>query len=222
MASPSEPLLHHLRQLLKSRGMNTAALATAAGLDRDRVRRVLGGRDPLTVDELIVLAQALNLQPADLGLPTDAVELAAEDLSETPPPPKADLAAIGEVLDAYGNQVMQLFEVGFALGCDFFFHAHTADLQGSGVPASVLSRYADAELPIRLDAAYHADHDPRLTTEGVHLKLGFDALYDCFFPWTAIRQIRFFPARPEPDDEPEEEEETRETPAGAPFLRLVE
>ena len=220
MASPSEPLLQHLRQLLKTRGMNTAGLANAAGLDRDRVRRVLGGSEPLTVDELIVLAQALQLQPTDLGLPSEAVELAEQELAAQPEARETDLADIEEALNPYGNQVSQLFEVGFALGCDFFFHAHTADLQGSGVPESVLSRYADAELPIRLDAAYHADHEPRLEADGVHLRLGFDALYDCFFPWAAIRQVRFFPATPEPDDEPQAE--PVEPSPKAPFLRLVE
>jgi hypothetical protein len=60
-----------------------------------------------------------------------------------------------------------------------------------------------------------------MEAEGIHLRLGFDALYDCFFPWTAIRQVRFFPATPELDDEPEEEA-APDKPAGAPFLRLVE
>ncbi len=64
---PSDPLLALLRRIAAERGLNTAALATAIGVERAHLKRVLSGREALTVDELIGLATTLELGPEDLG-----------------------------------------------------------------------------------------------------------------------------------------------------------
>lgn len=265
MTRPSEPLVSRLRQILEARAGSEAEVALRAGMSVERLHLILSDDGDMTVDELILLSQALALQPEDLGLDLEDEEDDAvpfepnvtslpfargatsgdEDDSEdadanelpydspfdadTPydaPSGTLDLDSeeiyLDDALDPEGNQVRQLFEVGFGLGCTFFFQAKTALLQESGVPRAVLERYADRELPIQLDAAYHAYNEPEYTTHGVTLKLSFDAIYTCTFPWAAITRLAFFPEPPpEPEPEPEEEEEP---PSGGrpPFLRLVE
>jgi len=174
----------------------------------------------MTVDELILLTQALDLEPRDVGLTLQG--------DYDPPGPAAAEAeepalAIADVLDPFGNQARQIFEVGFTLGCDFFFRAAADQLAESGVPASVLARYDGGDLPIKLDAQYHSYNEPRFEREGLWIKLSFDDVYECLFPWASFRQIVFFPSAPPAEPEPEPEPE--EPPAGkprAPFLRLVE
>ena len=60
-SSPSEPLLQLLRDVARKKGMNTAALAKASGLDRAHLKHVLAGSKPLTVDELIQLSELLEM-----------------------------------------------------------------------------------------------------------------------------------------------------------------
>lgn len=208
----SEPLLKLIRQLMGRRNLNTAALADATGIERARLRKVLAGAEPMTVDELLLLGKALELSPGDLGLqlPAESTEPAEEE----PPPlhavPADEDDSLG--LDPFGNQPEQLFRVGFELGCDFLFVARPDALEGSGVPEHILSRFDDRDFPIRLDAAYHKYNAPRYDATGVTLTLSFDALYDCRFPWHAIKQVIFFPVLPEaPEDEPKK----------GPVLRLV-
>ena len=193
-------------------------------MQRARVRQVLSGAEPMTVDELMQISQTLKLSPGDFGL-GDLPGAAAPDAP-------AELAELTEVtdlttdetipfaLDPLGNQPKQLFEIGFMLGCDFLFLARANDLVESGVPHNVLERYTHREIPIKLDAAYHGHNNPRYSESSVTLALSFDALYECTFPWTSIRQVVFFPAPPEPVlDVPEEK--PKERPA-RPHLRLVE
>jgi len=206
----SEPLLRMLREVMKRRGLNTASVADAAGLDRARVRRILKGTDEMTVEELLKLGQSLHIGPADLGLPDVTAEA---ELHDSPPPVPEDESALG--LDPWGNHSRQLFRVGFELGCDFLFLARTDDLAESGIPASILGQFAGRDVPVRLDAAYHRFNEPRYDDGGVTLTLSFDALYECRFPWSAIRQVMFFPAAPE------EAPVTEEKPEPRPVLRLV-
>ena len=213
MSDPSEPLLRMLRELMQRKGLNTASVADAAGLDRARVRRVLKGSEPMTVGELLTLGQALHIGPADLGWP----DLSQADSGPDAPPTRPDEEGEDEDrlgLDPWGNHPEQLFRSGFELGCDFMFVARTSELADSGIPDAVLAQFADRDLPIKLDAAYHRYNQPRYDASGITLTLSFDSVYDCTFPWTSIRQVLFFPAPPEPD-EPEEEPEER------PALRLV-
>lgn len=230
-ARPSAPLLALLRKVAKDRGLNTAALARELGVPRGHLKHVLAGSKDLTVDEFIQLAQVLELDAAQLtGLPEPSPE---SDGEEEAPEGAEDtggraLSAVdrrsaprSEVIDPYGNHAEQALRLGFTLGVDLHLVLDTAQLGESGVPKDVMARY-EARLPLRLDAAYHRHHDPRFLPEGVSLKMSFDALYDCFFPWASFVQITLFPL---PPDEPEEEEpEPPEDEGDGPrrgHLRLV-
>ncbi|MFT7520308.1 MAG: transcriptional regulator with XRE-family HTH domain [Kiritimatiellia bacterium] len=217
MTSPSEPLLVKLRQISAQRGLKTAALAQATGLDRSRVRKVLTGQEPMTVDELIAITQALELGPDEMAAMATEPAATATALPDAPAKP----ASIETVIDPYGNQPRQVFELAFALGCDFFFTANASDLTESHVPRSVLDQYKDGDLPIKLDAAYHQYNDPRYSDECVSLTLSFDALYECTFPWSSIKQVILFPAPPAPP-KPKPEEEPEKAAAAPSFLRLVQ
>jgi hypothetical protein len=154
----------------------------------------------------------LNLSPADMGLAPEAAAAAekAESSEPTPETPKADL-----VPNPWGNHPEQLFRIGFALGCDFFFIADTSALADSGVPAATL-KSSGKNLSIGLDARFHADNAPRYDEAGVTLTLSFDRLYDCRFPWTSIRQVIFFPAPPEVHKSAERGPDTAEAPTSSP------
>lgn len=204
----SAALLEWLRKTIADRGLAVGSLAKKSGLERRRLRRVLGGSADMTVDELLTLTEALEVTPAEMGL--------ADDLGEIEPT-KQQPRARGIEVDPWGNHVQQLFEVAFGLGCDFFFLAKTAELAESGLPQPVLAQYEDRDLPIRLDAGYHKYNNPRYAADGVTLTLSFDALYDCKIPWTAIHQVVFFPAIHEPNDEDVADPSTTPRPA----LRLV-
>lgn len=217
MARPSEPLLAWLRNMLKSKGLNTAHVADASGIPRARVRKILAGSEDMTVDELMMLSDSLQLDPTDLT-GVAAAEAAAAAAGDVDPEPEADDAEAPRV-DPWGNQPEQLFRIAFELGCDFFFLADTEQLEDSGIPGHVLDPYRGRELPIKLDAAYHRYNEPRYDEDGITLTLSFDALYDCHFRWTCIKQFVLFPVQPEPAQPTEEEEE--EQPDGVPHLRLV-
>lgn len=215
MSTLGQQAIGRLRFSVAENGLSTDELAMRAGLPAGHVQAMLDGIRPATLDELDALAQALDLSVVDLlqepvDLPYDAPDGGA-DLSLNLPDGAPDLEL---ALDPAGNQPMQLFQVGFGLGCDFFFHATAADLGESGIPSGVLQRYRDGILPIKLDAAFHRYNEPRYTPEGIHLKLSFDDVYDCFFAWTAIQRVIFSPVAPEPEPEPEARK--------VPFLRLVE
>lgn len=209
MSRPSEPLLEWIRNLLKTRGINTATLAKQAGLSRGRVRKVLAGQDDLTVDELMSLAGALDLQVADFP-----VEL--PEPSEAAPKTEATAEEPASHLDAFASHHRQLFETAFALGIDFGFTADPEQLQDSGVPKHVLKTYADRMMFITLDAAYHSYNNPQIDDDEIALTLSFDTLYTCRFPYAAISQIIFNPD-PEPTPAPEEDEDNN---TGS-HLRLV-
>lgn len=212
---PSTPLVTILRDAAQKKGWNTAALAQEAGIERSRLKRLLSGQEPMLVDELIQLSNTMRLDPSDLGvvLPAGAEiqvmeppESESESDSEPEQRPPTPLSVMGprDVLprsapsfpDLDGVQAEQILRLGFLLGCDILFGAETDQLVSSGVPQHVLARYKPT-LPIRLEAAYHRHNDPQYFPEGVQLRLSFDALYTCLFPWAAIRQITLFPFAPE-------------------------
>lgn len=223
---PSEPLVKMLREVSQRKGLNTAALARAAGLDRTRLKHLLAGSEAITVDEFLALANALEITPSELGLSTgeapdefDDVEprpipLRAVSRRQAPPPPSLDA-------DPLGNHAEQIFRVGFALGVDMFFLADSKLLGECGVPRTVLARYPE-NLPIRLDAAYHRHNDPQFLPEGLQLVLSFDSLTTCLFPWAAFRQVTYYPLPPEPAPEAPEPGPGSRKPKGRSHLRLVE
>jgi len=212
---PSAPLLALLRDTSKKKGLNTAALAQAANIDRKRLKHVLTGREPLTVDELIQISEAMEIGPEDLGMAipdveTDTTEATLESLSSPE-------ECLEPNVNPYGNHAEQILQVGFALGCDVFFLVDGKQLEGTGVPKSIQQRFAD-QMPIRLEAAYHRHNDPKYLPEGLQVRLSFDAVYTCTFSWSSIRQITLFPAPPSEPEPPEVEEE--QPPMGG-HLRLV-
>ncbi len=218
---PSEPLLDWIRNYTRAKGLNTATLAEKAGLPRARTRKILTGVEPMELDEFLVLCQALNITPHDLGMvevdygdATDPEEVLASALRAAAPHEQQRL-----VVNPWGNQVEQSFRFAFELGCDFLFQAAADELEGSGLPPKVLKTWSGREVPIKLDAAYHQHNNPRYDPGGITLTLSFDALYECRFPWSTIRTVLLFPAPPEPEPELDGEEEPTST--GAPFLRLV-
>ena len=219
MTRPSDPLLTWLRKHLADRGWNTARLAQAAGIDRARARKILAGTEPMWVDELLGITRALELSPQDL----EGVDL--PDPSSAPAVTPLRMAAEGEAVSVntvnpWGNQPEQLVRIAFAMGCDFFLLIDSAQLAGSGVPDAVLAQYRSRDLPIKLDAAYHPYNQPRYSPADLTLTLSFDALYDCRIPWSAFKQVIFFPLPPDPELPATGEDEAPPAP-GVPHLRLV-
>lgn len=235
---PSEPLLALIRKIAREKGLNTAALARAASIERARLKHVLAGTEPLTVDELVGLSRVLELGPADL----QGVPLGDEDQEAAPKPEpqatprpmalrpgRSNLATIDEdeeevdpitaAAEPLGNHAAQALRLGLALGCDLHLVLDSTQVHDSGVPPNVLQQFKE-RLPIRLDAAYHHHHALRFEPDHVQMTLSFDALHTCRFPWTAIQQVTLFPLPPEQAPAPEEPEEP--TPTRRGHLRLVE
>jgi len=206
---------------MKARDVNTAELAQRSGIVRGRLRRLLSGSEPMLVDELMQLSHALEISPADLGLP-------GSDEAEVEPPPDDDgeppeegvrLVSVEPQrppsLEAVptDNPVEPLLRMGFELGVTFLFWAHVDQLEDSGVPDQVLADHRErGELLIRLEAAFHRYNQPVFAEDGVTLTLSFDKLYDCTFPWSAIHKVIF---------DLEEEQAPSTDPKGRPRLRLV-
>lgn len=67
-ARPSEPLLTFLREAIRRKGLSTVALAEKLGRNRSELKRALSGVEPMTLDDLVMLSQALELTPAELGM----------------------------------------------------------------------------------------------------------------------------------------------------------
>lgn len=209
MSRPSEPLLRWLRQKLQDKGLNVARAAHVWGIPRADARKRLSGTEPMTIDQLLALSELLDLKPSDMGLPSDAdVELPEVEVPEPPTP----VPGLGT------NQPEHLFRTAYTLGCDLLFVARADQLEGSGIPDHVIARHKANGVPIRLDAAFHAEQQPRYDEHGVTLRLVFDSVVDCTFPWTAIQQMVFFPEAPEA---PAKAEEPETPPPGPPRLRLV-
>lgn len=216
MSKPSEPLLKWIRDIIGKKRLNSTGVAELTKIPKARVRKILVGSEDMTVDELLLVCQALNVTPADMGLGEDAV-------------PSASTAPIESNrntwhLDPFGNHPRQLFEMGFALGCDFLFLVAADQLEDSQIPEKVRNQHAGRNMAIRLDAAYHQYNEPEYYDEGIQLTLSFDALYRCRFPWDAISQFVFYPdpvdgEKPAPEPEPEPDEE--EPPKKASHLRLL-
>jgi transcriptional regulator with XRE-family HTH domain len=83
--SYSTALLARVREGMKRRGLNRAALAKRLGMDRRELRAVLAEREPLTVDQFFAMVEALELSPLELGVPADLAGLQLEEPPEPPP-----------------------------------------------------------------------------------------------------------------------------------------
>ena len=213
MSGSNDPVLRWMRDLIAKRGTNTAELAVKAGLERSRLRKVLAGKAPMLVEELMALSSALELSPADMGLP---------EMADIEVPEPAEVAPAPVVADPYASHARQLFEMGFALGCNFLFSAEVERLGDSGIPDHVLDQHRDrGEVVLSLDAAHHRNNDPRITDTEITLTLSFDSLYDCTLPWSAIRRVVFDVEVDEDDDDGSDTPEPPEPDKKGPHLRLV-
>jgi len=228
-ARPSTQLINLIRDAARKKGWNTSTLAQHAGIDRSRLKQVLAGREPMTVDELMQLSEAMELTPADVGVVGLTADTEPPEEEPLPGPGVTRLAAASEpepeepapFPDPFGIHAEQIIQLGFALGVNIYFTADTSLLGSSGIPRVVLDRFK-AAMPIRLDVEYHRHYAPEYFPEGLQVRLSFDAVYTCLFPWAAIQQITLFPFAPEPQPEPEPEPEPETEPRKGGFLRLVE
>ena len=170
---------------------------------------MLSGNIPLTVDAMMRLGEALELDASflqSLGIETPEIDNA----------PIAMVDANPWAVDPYGNHSEQLIRMGFALGLTFVIILETDKIQDSGVPKTVLTHYAP-RIPIRLDPEYHVHNDPKYEHTGFQLRLSFDAVYTCSFKWESVVQIIFMPKYEQPL---EEEADTQPKEPGS-HLRIV-
>jgi hypothetical protein len=204
-------------------------MAQQIGLERTRLKKVLAGQEPMTVDELIQISESLELDAQALAQlksppvtpPPDKGSIA--ERKQTDPPTEESSAAIPfhhSLPDPYGNHAEQLMQMAFDLGCDIFCHLDSSLIKESGIPESVQSRFPEF-LPLRLEAVYHHHNQPVFKPNGLQLLLSFDSLYTCTLPWACFQQITLFPIRWEPTEE-EPIEESPEPAGDVPHLRLVD
>jgi hypothetical protein len=221
---PSRVLLQILREALEKSGANIASLSELAHLSRDRLKYILSGEEAITVDEFMILAQLLEVGLDDLQLPVEALIQESEnhadeavEVGEVEIGVEEVAGVVAKAADPYGNHTAQAVRLGFALGCDLYFVVDASRLSESGLPERVLEQFPE-RVPIRLDAAYHRHNNPQFTPQGLSLRLSFDELYTCIFPWDAFKQVTFFPLSSVPPmEEPEPDIEERRS-----HLRLVD
>jgi transcriptional regulator with XRE-family HTH domain len=214
MARLSDPLLRLLRDLAKKKGMNTAAIAVETGIDRTRLKHALGGSEPMTVDELLLVANALQFDARTLGIN-------APDEPEDPPPirrggkkrPLADAESTDDdsrpsivpegnsplTVYADGIHAEQALRVGFGLGWDMFLWLDSSKLAESGVPSDVIESQGET-LRIRLEAHYHRHNRPVFHHDHLEIVLSFGTtLHTARFPWGSFEKVALNPLVPEPD-----------------------
>jgi len=223
MSRPSDPLLEMLRKVAKQKKMNTAALARAANVPRGRMKHILAGSEPMTVDELIMLSQVLELDPTGMAAAEMEQQAEEEEVQARPGLRSLHRRESPEfVIDPMGNHAQQILQVGFMLGVDIFLILDSTQLENSGIPQTVRGRYPE-RLPLTLDAAYHRHHQATYLPEGLQVRLSFDALYTCVLPWAAFISIHLSPLPPDPiapEPDPEPEPEATNKPRRG-HLRLV-
>jgi hypothetical protein len=200
MSNPSLQILDLLLDMMKKKNLNTASLSQKSGID----------------NQLMLLSAALELQETDfLQMPTLSAE---PDQSKDSAMLKSTDSSTDWTPNPMGIQAEQLIRLGFALGVDILFTAETKYLKESHVPESILKKF-DPKMPIRLDAAYHHHYRPNYFDDGLEVRLSFDALYTCFFPWHSIDQVTCFVFEEEPESEKVVPLEEKTNPT--PFLRVV-
>lgn len=233
MQAPSQYIVQGLLSVLQERNMTTSALAKATGKDKKEIKKILSGTLPLTVDDLSAFGAALKLTDTDLQqfMPnatlatstTTSTESDESDEATDSHGPQLSITtnqeeAVSETNwtpNPVGNHSEQALRLGFALGCNLFFVANTKSLTNSGIPDTVIKQYGE-KIPIRLDSDFFHHYRPEYLSTGLEIRLSFDAVYTCFFPWESFEQITFFV-----EDAPVEEESSEE-PGGQPFLRIVD
>ena len=173
-------------------------------MNRKQLKRLLNGTQELTVRDFFRISKLLSLENIVMESATTA---------DSPSASVNSIQIVEEAQDwnpkSLENHTEQLILYGFALGCDMLLICATDQLSQSNIPQKVLERFSP-RMPIQLDAKYHQFNHPTYTKEGVSIRLSFDALYTCFFPWSSIEQIIFKPVCADEEEPPE-----------PPQLRLV-
>ena len=218
-------IMNFLRTKMEQSGLNTAALAKEADLKRPEVRKLLSGRNEVTLTQLIALSSALGVGLSELpwgGDSSGATDAVA--MMKTGVGGRGHMKEVFEnapvMVDPFGIQGEQAFRLAFGLGVDFIFVADTDQLEDSGIPLTVLEKSPN-EIVLRLDAAFHRHNDPQFTPEGVCLVLSFDTLHTCRIPWSAITKVVFQldPIDPLPESPSEPDDDVAKT--FGPGLRLL-
>jgi transcriptional regulator with XRE-family HTH domain len=205
MSRPSDPLLRLIRDLSRKKGMNTAALAKESGIDRARLKHVLGGSESMTVDELLLVANALQIDARTLGMQGSEFEDGAADGAKEHGDRKDSSAPaiVPErdapwLVDPYGNHAEQALRLGFGLGCNLWLRLDSSTLEKSGVPLDVIQSQGET-LRIQLDAAYHRHNKPVFHPDHLQIVLSFGTtLYTVKLPWESFRQVALVPLPPQP------------------------
>lgn len=96
-ARPSEPLLAILRATIKKRGISTAELAGTTQMDRSELKKCLAGQADLTVDQFLLLAEALGLADEAASMAGHSPQPAAAPRRATP------LRAVDDQVDGAGE-----------------------------------------------------------------------------------------------------------------------
>ena len=204
MSRPSDPLLRLIRDLARKKAMNTAALAVESGIDRGRLKHVLGGAESMTVDELLLIADALKIDARTLGMQAPDGDEKDDGNGNDGDGKEATAPAIVPdrdapwLVDPYGNHAEQALRLGFGLGCNLFLWLDSSSLEGSGVPLDVIQSQGDT-LRIQLDAAYHRHNKPVFHADHLQLVLSFGTtLHPVKLPWESFRQVALVPLPPQP------------------------
>lgn len=216
MSNPSSQILDLLLDMMKKKNLNTASLSQKSGIDKKTLKRIFNDKEELTVNQLMKLSAALDLQETDfLQIPESSDDtMTSQDSAML----KSSESSTDWTPNPMGIQAEQIIRLGFALGVDILFTAETKYLENSQVPESILKKF-DPKMPIRLDAAYHHHYRPNYFDDGIEIRLSFDALYTCFFPWNSIDQVTCFVFEEEPESEKIVPLEEKTNPAS--FLRVV-
>ena len=221
----SAAIINFLRTKMEQSDLNTAALAKAADLKRTEVRKLLAGREEISLGQLVALSSALEVDMSSLpwgGDSSGATDAVA--VMKTGVGGRGHMKEVFEngpmMVDPFGIQGEQAFRLAFGLGVDFIFVAKTEQLEDSGIPPAVLATSPN-EIVLRLDAAYHRQNAPQFTPEGVCLVLSFNTLYTCRLPWSSITKVVFQLDPIEPLPEPTSEPETDVAKTFGPGLRLL-
>jgi len=222
MSRPSDPLLRLIRDLARKKAMNTAALAVESGIDRSRLKHVLGGAESMTVDELLLIAGALKIDPRTLGMqgPESNGERDDGNGMESTAPAIVRERDAPWLVDPFGNHAEQALRLGFGLGCNLFLKLDSSQLEGSGVPLDVIQSQGET-LRIQLDAAYHGHNKPVFHPDHLQIVLSFGTApaFAVKLPWESFQLVGLVPLPPQPqptlDPEPPKGQ-------GRAHLRLVE
>jgi len=219
MSSPSQFIIQGILSILQEKNMTTGALAKAIGKNKKEIKNILSGKAPLTVDDLSLIGATLEISDQDLQqfmpIPEESTSPEIEASIEVQSVHSFKINQDDSerwTPNPVGTHSEQALKLGFALGCNLFFVANTEQLQDSGIPEKVLKQFGD-KIPIRLDSDFFHHYRPEYFEEGLEIRLSFDAVYTCFFPWHTLEQVTFFVQ----DDAPEP------TPTNSgPMLRIVE